>query len=109
MERTESTYTGVIMILQRDEHKGDVVNAYHHMILQEANENHIKKIHKTTVDFIKKNKADFKDFNNAIKVANSILSKTDESDIISVIADLSNLMKDSKKHENSLDNIIDMV
>lgn len=97
------------MIIQRDEHRADVRNAYQHMVMQEASDNHKKKIHKATVDFIKKNKAEFKDFNGAMKVANTIPSMSEESDIISVIADLSNLMKDSKKHETSLDKIIDMV
>ena len=97
------------MIVQRNEYRAGVRNAYQNMIIQEATNNHLKKIHKATVDFIKKNKADFKDYNGAMKVADTIPSKSDESDIISLIADLSNLMKDSKKHESSLDNIIDMV
>jgi predicted DNA-binding protein YlxM (UPF0122 family) len=97
------------MIPQYNEHRADVRSAYNNMLMQEASDSHTKKVHKAVTDFIKKNKSAFKDYNGAIKIANMIPQKSEDVDIIGLIADLSNTMKDSKTHEKDLDKLIDMV
>jgi hypothetical protein len=97
------------MIPQYNEHRANVRNAYADMLMQEATDAHTKQIHKAVTAFVKGNKADFKDYNGAMKIANEIPKKTEEVDIIGLIADLSNTMKDSSEHQDALDKLIDMV
>jgi hypothetical protein len=97
------------MLFHYDEHRADVRNAYGKMVIQEANDAHKKKIQKAVTAFIKDNKSDFKDYNSAMKIVKEIPNKDEEVDIIGLIADLSNTMKDSSDHQEELDKLIDMV
>ena len=44
-----------------------------------------------------------------MKLANMIPQKSEDTDVIGLIADLSNTLKDSEIHQTALDKIIDMV
>lgn len=97
------------MLIQRNETRADVRNAYNNMLLQEANEAEHKKLNKAVDSFIKKNKSAFKDLKGAMKIATDIKTHEWNIEIAGLIADLSNTMKDSSKFQDELDNIIDMV
>ena len=97
------------MLIQRNETRVDVRNAYGNMLLQEANEAQHKKRNNAIDSFIKKNKSAFKDLKGAMKIATDIKNHEWNIEIAGLVADLSNTMKDSSKHQDALDNIIDMV
>ena len=97
------------MIPLRNDTRVDVRNAYGNMLLQEANEAQHKKLNNSLDIFIKKNKPAFKDYKGALKIASDIKSHEWNLEIIGLIADLSNTMKDSSEFETELNKIIDMV
>lgn len=97
------------MIPLRNDTRVDVRNAYGNMLLQEANEAQHKKLNSAVQSFIQKHKPAFKDYKGAIKIASDIKSHEWNLEIIGLIADLSNTMKDSSEFETELNKIIDMV
>ncbi len=97
------------MIPLRNDNRVDIRNAYGNMILQEANESQHKKLNSAVDTFIKKNKPAFKDYKGAVKIASVIKAHEWNLEIIGLIADLSNTMKDSSEFEDELNKIIDMV
>ncbi len=97
------------MLIQRNETRADVRNAYGNMLLQEAGEAQHKKLNSAVDSFIKKNKSAFKDLKGAMKLATDIKNHEWDIGIAGLIADLSNTMKDSSNFQDELDNIIDMV
>ena len=97
------------MIPQHNGNKANIRNAYMDMLLNESSNVHKKNIQKKLTDFIKKNKSNFNDVKGAMKIVDTISKVSEDVDIIGLIADLSNTMKDSQKYQKELDKIIDMV
>ena len=97
------------MLIQRNEHKADISNAYANMLIQESADAQHKKLNNAVGSFINKNKSAFKDLKGAMKIVSDIKAHEWDIGIAGLIADLSNTMKDSSKFQDELNNIIDMV
>ena len=82
------------------------------MMVEEIDRGLVKKIKKRIDDVIKKNKDEFKsaeDLNQAKKIASQLVKASDPSEMINQVADIANLVKDSKKLSKEFENILDMI
>ena len=98
------------MIPQNTKYKRCYDIAFAEMMMLEQKNSNISAIVKHLTTFIDKNKSEFSDVKAAKDIVKSIKTKNlDSTEIIGLIADLSNTIKDSSKFEKELEKVIDMV
>lgn len=91
---------------------GKYKSAFAELLQEELKSVQLKKIKSSIDKFIKVNKDKFNSpdaIKDAKKIANSIMEFEDDLELINTIADLSNLVKDSKEVADELGKILDMV